>query len=194
MGCLDDVVQWMKSNWNKITHGPDPNPSDMLYLAIKIEEQCHIAISECALSVDEAKIVLDQVGDYLLDKGRVTARNSNPIIRKRSTKQLIDELRTLQSILEGLPIANLGRGERALVRTLYLYGSYLLTAKSCSQLDSSGEPIDRTISLSNYNMLAEVSERNSWIRAGVIFVRLLRPNQPMVDDWIPSGSIYWEEL
>ena len=194
MGCLEDVVQWMNSNWNKIAHGPDPNPSDILYLAVKIEEQCHIAISECVLNVDGAKVVLEEVGRYLLDMGRVTARNSNPIIRKRSTQQLIDELHTLQSILEGLHIANLDKGERALARALYLYGSYLLTAKGCRQLDSSGRPIDRTISMSNYNMLAEVSERNSWIRSGVILVRLLRPNEPMVEDWIPSESIYWEQL
>jgi len=194
MGCVDTAAEWIHSNWDRISRGADANGSDILYIASAIHEHCQPTLGKFSLNIEEADMVLKEIGGYLLNAERVAARGTDPVIRNRPLKQLTDDLATVRSSLAGLLIASVGSDEQGIVRALYLYGSFLIMAKACSSEDSVGNLVDRDNSMANYNVLSEKGKTNSWVRAGVILVRVLRPNSPMVEDWIPKGTTYWEEL
>jgi hypothetical protein len=193
--CLIEATEWIHANWDKIPHGPDPTPSDIIYLATAIQQYCSLSPGKFNLSSAEADGILREVGTYLLGETRVGARGSNPILRERTLQTLRDELGSLESMLKALPtvVAKMGTSEEALMKALYLYGSFLAIAKSCRSSDS-GNPTANEASLALYRALVEKGKENSWIMAGIILVRILRPNEPMVEDWIPKDSPYWENL
>jgi hypothetical protein len=194
--CLLEATEWIHSNWEKIPHGEDPTPTDIIYLAATIQEYCGLSIGKFNLTSDEADEILKEVGTYLLGGTRVAARSSTAVVRERSLKTLREELGSLISLLKAFPavVAKMGGNEEALMKALYMYGSFLAIAKSCQADDTATSKINNEASLSLHRALVEKGRDNPWIISGITLVRVLKPVEPLIDEWIPKNSPYWDNF
>src|SRR5262245_44353757 len=125
--CLLEATEWIHSNWENIPHGEDPTPTDILYLAATIQQYCGLLVGKFNLSSEESDVILREVGTFFLGETRVAARGSTPIVRERTLKTLREELGSLMSLLKAIPVvsAKMGSSEDALMKALFMYGSFL---------------------------------------------------------------------
>lgn len=202
MKCVDRGVEWIVKKWNEVPLAmPDPNPTDLLVLAQVFTSTCKTNLTSYNLDVEESQLVIRTVGDYMLDPARIKARGSEVLIRKRHARLLKEEMETLENMMLDLSMI-IGPDDSGLIKAMFLTGSYH-TMAGLTAIGDRADPIkagqlDETEYikkiLAKYKMLSEMSDKNSWVRAGIILPRMIAPNNPMVDHWVPGKSVYWQNL
>lgn len=192
MKCVENAIAWIVKNWDKVPDVGHPNPGDLLVVAHVIQTKCQTKLADFSLEVETSRHLLNLVGDYMFDPVRVRARGGELLIRRRPIIQLREEMQTVGEMISELAM-NIGYEEVALLKALFLVASFDTMSRVTSDAFGESEDTDDR-RLETYNMLTQISTKNSWARAGVILTRLVRPNIPMVENWIPASSLYWEDL
>jgi hypothetical protein len=202
MKCVEKGVDWIIKKWNEVPPAmPDTNPNDLLVLAQVFSTTCKTKLTAYNLDIDEAQVLIKTVGEFMLDKGRINARGSEILVRQRHSRLLKEEMETLQHMLLDLSMI-IGPDDSGLIKALFLTGSYhamagitaLPGAFESAEPNAKPENGESKDHQAKYHMLSELAEKNSWVRAGIILARMLKPNEPRVDYWIPKNTVYWENL
>lgn len=203
MKCIDRGVEWIIKKWTEVPPSmPDPNPMDLLVLGQVFTTTCKLQLTNYNLDQSESQLLIKTIGDFMLDRSRVKARGSDVLIRNRHARLLKEEMETLENMMLDLSMI-IGPDESGLVKAFFLTGSYS-SMVGMTGIGERGDPTSKwgqmeeteyiKNNLAKYRMLSEISEKNSWVRAGIILSRMLKPNDPMVDYWVPTKSVYWESL